>query len=663
MAALLLAFYPTAIFFDGLIQKSSLDIFLVCLLLVALAEFQLRPHWKWLIASGAITAAFVLNRENAAVLLPVAGAWLLFRFREVPVRRRAWWAAVFISATLVVLLPVGIRNYAVGGEFLLSTSQLGPNFFIGNNAKASGSYESLVPGRGDAAYERADATALASKAVGRPLSPGQVSDYWLRQSLDYIRTHPVRWLTLLGKKALLTLNAAEIPDTESIEAYAGSSRLLRALMWFNFGIVLPMAILGVWVDRRRWRQMVILYGMAASMVLAVAVFYVVARYRHPLIPILLLFSASGLSAILGLVARPAPGGAFPPRERDGEPPPTTRRAGSTKAVGGRPTRGNANKHPVIHHRFFLQGWKREWIPGVAAAALFALVAHLPMKVVHDQTYINLGALLVQTGRPAEAVPVLMKAIAVDPSYAEPHFNLGLAYRETGEPQAALNELTTAVALRPEYAEAQSALGIMLRDLGRHADALPHLEEAARLLPDSVEAHSNLGLALTEGGRTQDAIVEHRRAVELAPGSPTPHNNLGVALQQSGDIEQAMAEYRKALLIKPDDEEALGNLAVAMASLRDYDGAFRHFGEAIRLQPRSYRLRMSFGNALCEAGRIDDGIGQYREAGRLSPDSIDPPYLSARAYSRAGRLGRHRGEPGTSAWHRERDGPGRHGPAD
>jgi tetratricopeptide (TPR) repeat protein/4-amino-4-deoxy-L-arabinose transferase-like glycosyltransferase len=637
VAALLLAFYPPAIFFDGLIQKSSLDIFLITLVLASLAQFQGSRRWRWLIAMGAITAALVLNRENARVLYPVIGAWLLFHFRDVPVRRRVGWAAVFLSATFVVLIPVGVRNYWVGGEFLLSTSQLGPNFFIGNNANASGSYDSLVPGRGDAVYERADATALASKALGRPLSPGEVSDYWLRESFAYIRTQPTQWLALVGKKVLLTLNAAEIPDTESIEAYAESSRMLGGLLWFNFGVVLPMAALGCWAYRRQWRPLLILYGMVASLALAVAAFYVVARYRHPLVPILLLLAAAGLGAMLEQFSVFTQGGVFTPRERDLQPRADTRRAVAPKTVAGRSPRGNAHKAPVSRPPRVPQGWSREWIPGLAAAGLLAIVSHIPMKVVHDQTYINLGAFLVQTGRAADAVPVLLKAIAVDPSYAAPHLNLGLAYRETGAQQAALEELATAVRLGPDSAEAHGALGLLLRDLGRPSDALPHLREAARLLPQSVEAHSNLGLALMETGQPKEAIVEHRRAVALAPDSPTPHNNLAVALQQTGDVQQAVAEYRTALLIKPDDVEAHSNLALALASSRDYAGAFRHFGEAIRIQPDSFGVRINFGNALCEAGRTAEGIGQYQEAGRLSPDSIDPLLLSARAYARTGRF--------------------------
>ena len=52
-------------------------------------------------------------------------------------------------------MPVGLRNKAVGGEFHLTTSQLGPNFYIGNHAGAIGTYEALVVGHGSAADERA----------------------------------------------------------------------------------------------------------------------------------------------------------------------------------------------------------------------------------------------------------------------------------------------------------------------------------------------------------------------------------------------------------------------------------------------------------------------------------------------------------------------------
>ncbi len=594
IAALLLALYPPAIFFDGLVQKSSLDIFLFTLTLALVARFHDRPHWKWLAAAGAATAVFALNRENARVLYPVVAAWLLLAFRDVPVRRRLGWVAIFLGASFAVLLPVGLRNYRVGGDFLLSTSQLGPNFYIGNNSHASGSYEPLVPGRGDPIYERDDATRLASTAVGRPLSASEVSDYWLRRSLSEIGDHPFGWLGLMGKKFLLTVNAAEIPDTESIEAYADYSWTLRGLLWLDFGVILPAAVLGAWVSRRDWRKLLILYGMFAGLEVSVALFYVVARYRHPLVPLVLLFSAAGLAGLLDL-----------------------RRTNPERRAAGRQDRGKTAKAAAVRQPRPAQPWTRQWLPGLAAAALVAVVARMPMKVVHDETYINLGSILVRDGRAAEAVPVLLKAVAVDPNYAAPHFNLGLAYRDTGQPQAALDQLETAVRLRPEYAEAHSALGVMLEAAGRPAEALQHLRESARLAPSSVEAHTNLGLALMESGQPDEAVSEHRRAVALAPNEAHPHNNLAGALQQAGEVGQAIVEYRKALSLEPDYAEAHANLALALLSTGESEEAFRQFGEAVRLQPGNFRVRMAFGNALCEAGRTAEGIAQYQEALRVA----------------------------------------------
>ena len=612
MAALLLAVYPSAFFFDGLIQKSSLDVFLVTLMLALLGEFGARRGWPWLAALGVATAAFVLNRENARVLIPVIGAWLWLAFPDVAARRRAGGIAVFAAASLAVLLPVGFRNYRVGGEFLVSTSQSGPNFYIGNNPHASGTYEPLVPERGDALFERDDATRLASAASGRSLSPGEVSDYWFGRSFAYIRSQPFHWLGLMGKKALLTLNAAELPDTESIDAYAGYSRILRGLLWLNVGVILPLAAFGAWAARAGWRRLLILYGMFAGMVLAVAVFYVVARYRHPLVPIVLLFTAAGLGGLLDMLA------------------------GETRPAVAAPKRGSARKATAPKRPTFSQDMIRRWWPGLAGAGLVAIVVNLPIIEVHDQTYLNLGSLLAQQGRTAEAIDVLSKAVSLDPGHAELHFRLGLAYRDAGQLQPAIGELTSALRLRPDHADAHIALGVLLRGDNRTAEALSHFREAARLTPESAEAHTNLGLALIEAGRPDEAVAEHRRAIALAPDRPGPHNNLAMALQQAGDIPQAVAEYGKALALDPDYAEAHANLATALASADDFDAAFLRFREAVRLQPDDSAVRLAFGNALCEAGRLAEGIEQYQAAARLSPDSLDALTLLAQAYARAGR---------------------------
>jgi hypothetical protein len=79
-------------------------------------------------------------------------------------------ALAFAGGLAGALLPVAFRNWWVGGEFHLTTSQLGPNLYIGNHPGAPGGYEPLRPGRGSAEFERQDATELAEQALGRRLA-------------------------------------------------------------------------------------------------------------------------------------------------------------------------------------------------------------------------------------------------------------------------------------------------------------------------------------------------------------------------------------------------------------------------------------------------------------------------------------------------------------
>ena len=184
----------------------------------------------------------------------------------------------------LVLVPVAIRNGVVGGGFYVTMSQFGPNFYIGNNARADGTYMSLRFGRGAPEYEREDATELAEEAVGRRLSPAEVSSYWTNQAFAFIQAEPVAWLTLLGRKVALLSNRTEMLDTESQESHAEWStpeRLAGGVV--HFGVLVPLAVLGVMVTWPLRHRLMILYAIAAAYAASVVMFYVFARYRFPLV--------------------------------------------------------------------------------------------------------------------------------------------------------------------------------------------------------------------------------------------------------------------------------------------------------------------------------------------------------------------------------------------
>ena len=300
LAGFALALYAPAIFFDGLIQKSVLDVFFVSLALWVMSRI-ISPAFnkEWLLL-GLALGGLALTRENAMVFVAVLGIWALAgatsadRTRSPSFSARAGAAAALAVGLAIVLAPVALRNYMVGGGFYVTTSQFGSNFYIGNNPRSDGTYASLRYGRGSPEFERIDATELAEHALGRTLTPAEVSSYWTDQTMAFITSQPGAWLKLMARKFLLLWNADEMLDTESQETYEEWSAPLWLLSWVgHFGVLVPLAVIGMfatWPERRRFW---VFYLMIAAYSASVIMFYVFARYRFPLVPLLMLFASAG----------------------------------------------------------------------------------------------------------------------------------------------------------------------------------------------------------------------------------------------------------------------------------------------------------------------------------------------------------------------------------
>lgn len=527
-AGVILALYAPAIFFDGLIQKSALDLILLAVMLWLIARWLIdRPAltWPWL-ALGVTLGVLSLSRENALAFTLVLIVWAVSRRpRTTAANLRA--AGTLVLGLAIVLLPVAVRNFSVGGEFHVTTSQFGPNLYIGNNPNATGGYDPLRPGRGGAQYEREDATALAEQAAGRRLTPAEVSRYWTSEALTFIRSQPAAWLALMATKVGLIVNATEIMDTESQATYASWSVPLALTGWVgHFGVLVPLALLGIvitWRDRTRTG---VLIALTAVYALSVVMFYVFARYRYPLVPFLVLFAGAGLVA-LPRFARAAP-------------------------------------RPVL-------------IGTVTAMALVAVVAHQPIveaELTQAVMASNMGQALWSDGRRDEAIAEYRRAIRLKSDWAPAHFNLGNALHEAGRPAEAVAEFQQALALQPDYPRARLSLGATLLSAGRPREALEHLRPAVAALPESAEAHRALGIALSRENRPIEAISAFREALRLDPNSAEAHNDLGVALATQGDMRAAAERFDRALAIKPDFAEARRNLEAARRlMLQDGEAGF------------------------------------------------------------------------------------------
>lgn len=574
VAGLMLALYAPAIFFDGLIQKSILDIVLVCLALAVIgsivADRDGRRSWVLL---GLILGALILTRENAIVLAACVLAWAVVRQRTESSRMLP--AGLVLVGLVVVLAPVATRNYAVGGGFHLTTSQLGTNLFIGNNPAADGSYVSLRPGRGSPEYERVDATELAEQATGRRLTPGEVSSYWTDRALTFIREQPAEWMTLMLRKIRLLASATETIDTESLESHAEHSNLLAAVsvVW-HFGILLPLAIVGavmLWPERRR---IGVIYAMLIAYAASVVAFFVVARYRYPLVPLLVVFGAAGVTGLR-----------------------------SFAAIASR---------------------RRLVITGIAAAVI-TVSAFWPLHTAASRRAItenNLGAALQEAGRTDDAIARYLRALDLDAGYTPALNNLGTALRTAGRTGEAIEVYERALVRQPAAPGLHYNLANAMMSQGRRSDAIDHFRQALAINPRLVEARTNLGLALEADGKIDEAIVEWRQVLALDDESAPAHSNLGNALVSRGAMSEGIGHLRRAIELAPDSPTTHYDLGSALLEARAFDLAAPALREALRLKPDYAEAHNNLGIALASQGKVEDAVRHWREALRLKPGLAD-----------------------------------------
>jgi tetratricopeptide (TPR) repeat protein len=464
-AGLLLAVYAPAIFADTTLQKSVLVLFLLCLSLWILAGIATRPRPRLgaCIALGASIGALVLARENALVFAFVLAPWLLLTSPGAGARR---WVptALFATGLALVLLPVALRNLYVGGELHLTTSQLGPNLFIGNNPIADGTYVPLLPGRGDPRYERSDATEVAERALGRELRPSEVSRFFVGRVLAYVRNDPGDWLALLARKAALAFNAVEIVDTEDLYTHAESSLPLRLLgSGFHFGVLAPLALVGIFLTRSAKSRLLPLYLLIGAYAVSLVAFYVFARYRLPLAVLLLPFAAAGLVRLPAkLRAEGMPGVAVP----------------------------------------------------AAAAALAAVFCNWPIvdrEYMRAVTHYNLGNELFAADRPEAAMREYREAIRLHEDHLQAWNNLGVVLASRGDLAGAEQQYEGALRISPSYFDARLNLARTLHESGNSRAAIEHYEHARRLSPERADLHEELGEVYAEIGESELASRSFERA--------------------------------------------------------------------------------------------------------------------------------------------------------
>lgn len=436
-----------------------------------------------------------IARPNILLFMPVA-------FVVAVVRSKGWRAPLALTlGTCAAVAPVTIHN-ALEGDATLVATQAGVNLWIGNNPASDGS-TAIVPGTPDGWWEGYHgAIAQAEAAEGRALSATEVSSHFTGRALAWMGDEPGAALAHMAWKGRLLATNVELANNSDVEFTAMRTLPPLALSPARWDVLLGLGLVGLAVGLGKRRQGAgVLAAYLVVYSLSIVLFFVSARFRVPLIPILAIGAGAAVVAIVEAARA------------------------------------------------------REW-PRVAAFVIPAVIVAglsnvIPSSVDRSDAagLLNLGIAELRRGDAPAALVHLEEAYALNPTQPQVRYQLAYALRETG---GSIERIRGLCRVLPEFAGTAPALDLMVLDLevvlqseGPGA-ALPRIDALLREHPGTSKLRFLQASALAAAGRTGDALSALSQQARDEPQNPEPHYAAGQILEQLGRTADARAAYLQVL---------------------------------------------------------------------------------------------------------------------
>ncbi len=255
-------------------------------------------------------------------------------------------------------------------------------------------------------------------------------------------------------------------------------------------------------------------------------------------------------------------------------------------------------------------------PAAAEAAYRQLLQAMPD---HPDGLHLLGVVLLQTGRAADAIPLIEKALVVAPALPNAASHLGAAYRAVGRLDDAVTAQQRAVALAPADPSAHYNQGLALLAAGRPDEAAAAQREALRLKPDYRDATLQLGRALAAAGDAAGARAALERTVALDPAAGEAWADLGALLLDAGQAREAEAALTHAARLLPDNLAVAHSHATALLVVGQAEAAASAFARIAAALPDDADAHANHGSARLVAGDPIAAVQALERALALTPD--------------------------------------------
>ena len=223
----------------------------------------------------------------------------------------------------------------------------------------------------------------------------------------------------------------------------------------------------------------------------------------------------------------------------------------------------------------------------------------------------------------KAIEYYLKAIELNPNYADAYFSLGSVYMKLKKWNEAVINYEKAIDLKPGSIEAYYNLGLAYYYLGKYKDSIKSWEKVIEINPTHVYTYYNLGYVYYKIEKWEEAISNWKKALKLKPNYADAYFGLGNVYYNIGKYEEAIKSWKKVIELKSDYADAYYNLGLAYYYLERYKEALKYIKEYIE-KKQKYPLAYVVLCAIhLKIGAYDSSIRECKKAIKLSPNLASP----------------------------------------
>jgi len=240
-----------------------------------------------------------------------------------------------------------------------------------------------------------------------------------------------------------------------------------------------------------------------------------------------------------------------------------------------------------------------------------------------EAWFNLGVLLEEQGRPAEARAAYQSALSLRPSFREAAVNLSFLEAAGAEPGQAAQAYVEILRRFPDDGPLRARLAALYLEAGQ-------LDEAWRLAlqrdPAVRGAYPVMMRVALERGDLDLAELVAVRARKLDAGDPEVSHLLGRVQERRGDEGSALAQYRRAVA-QGGYLPSRYRLLELTLSARSWEAAAEQARAILQRSPDDARVRLALGVALRNQGKVDEALAEYERAEALSAGRLPEVFLA------------------------------------